>query len=258
MRYRFQEKALRKLTALGDRQAPVELAFLLVRQDRIGEAVSVLSGCLGHRPAEDAMAEVFSLRGRADALNKDDRADLLCDLGERAGLRVGADEGDAIAADDLAYLLAERGELTELRRRADAGHRLAADLLAELLATHRRTDELSVRAGAGDQAALTRLNRLEDDTPSTGTEIEELREALGRGEVTAAERLTSLLFELGYEPELRAEVDAGTPDAADRLLALLMVNGCDDPAAAEEVVRLRAFGLHSDGTLALTKGKDHG
>jgi hypothetical protein len=258
MRYRLQEKALRKLSALGDRQAVVDLAFLLVRQDRIDAAVSVLSSRLGDRPAEDALAEVFRLRGRADAVKVHERADLLCDLGERAGLRVRADQGDATAADDLADLLAERGELSELRRRADGGHSLAADLLAELLATHRRAGELSIRAATGDRAALTHLNRIRDDTSSVRPEIQQLREALGGGEVAAAERLTSLLFELADEPELRAEVDAGTAYAADRLLALLMVNRCDDPVASDEVVKLRAFGLHCDGTLALTEGQDDG
>ncbi|MEV6600158.1 helix-turn-helix transcriptional regulator [Actinoplanes sp. NPDC051346] len=257
MRYRLQEKALRKLAALGDQQALVDLTFLLVRQDRIGAAVSVLSSRLGDRPAEDALAEVFLLRGRADAVELNERADLLCDLGERASLRGRADQGDATAADDLADLLAERGELAELRRRADRGHSLAADLLAELLAIHRRTDELSVRAAAGDQASLTRLNRLRDDASSVKPEIQQLREALARGEVAVAERLTSLLFELADEPELRAEVDAGTPYAADRLLALLAVNSCNDPEAAAEVVKLRALGMHCDGTLALTEGQHH-
>jgi hypothetical protein len=258
MRYRLQETALRKLAALGDRQALVDLAFLLVRQDRIDAAISVLSSRLGDRAAEDALAEVFRLRSRADAVELHERADLLCDLGERAGLRARADEGDVTAADDLADLLAERGELAELRRRADGGHSLAADLLAELLATHRQTDELSVRAAAGDQAALTRLNHFRDGASSTGPEIQRLREAQARGKVAAAERLTSLLFELADESELRAEVDAGTPHAADRLLALLAVNGCDDPEAAAEVVKLRAFGMHCDGTLPLTEGQDDG
>jgi hypothetical protein len=189
-------------------------------------------------------------------------ADLLYDLGDTADLRAAAAQDDMTAADDFAHLLAERGDLAELRRRADAGHRLAADLLAELLATHRRTDELHARAAAGDQAAAIRLGRL-DDEPAGGVadpcaRIRDLREALNRGDTAAAEPLTSLLYELGDEAELRVEVDAGTRTAADRLLALLMANGCDDPAAVNEVTLLRAFGVHCDGTPARTRGIEHG
>jgi hypothetical protein len=271
MRYRLQEQALRRLSALGDGHAYIELAYLLVRQDRIDAAVSVLIECLRNKTdgkeAEEVLARVITLRGRADALRADPitrrhLAELLYDIGESTDLRAEADRGSITAADDLAYLLAERGELSELRQRADAGHRLAADLLAELLATHGRMAELRVRAEAGDQAATARLSRLEKSEPDTRptdseAEIKKLREALGRGEASAAERLTSLLFDLGNELELRAEVNAGTQFSVDRLLALLMARR-DDATAADEVVQLRAFGLHPDGTLALTEGKDHG
>ena len=199
---------------------------------------------------------------RAAASGPRTAADLLYDLCDTADLRAAADQGDMTAADDLAHVLAERGELAELRRRADAGHRLAADLLAELLATRRWTDELRARAAAGDQAAAIRLGRL-DDEPAGGVadpdaDIRDLREALNRGDTGAAERLTSLLFELGDEAELRVEVDAGTRTAADRLLALLTVNGCDDPAAIGDLTLLRAFGVHCDGILGRTRGIDHG
>ena len=59
----------------------------------------------------------------------------------------------------------------------------------------------------------------------------------------AAERLTTLLFELRREEDLRAEVDAGTPFAADRWLALLTAENSHDVHAVAEVARLRAFGV---------------
>jgi hypothetical protein len=270
MRYRIQERALRRLSALGDGQAPVDLAYLLVRQDRIDAAVSVLVEPVRDRPddkkATDALADVITLRGRADALRATDwrtrrhLAEFLHDRGESADLRTEADRGDIVAADELAYLLAERGGLADLRERADAGHRLAADLMAELLATHQRLRELGTRAAAGDQAAAARLSKIQASEPGTGSaaadlEITTLREAAAEGRPHAAEQLTSLLFELRHEEELRAEVDAGTRFAADRLLALLMADRSDDEAAAEDVLRLRAFGLHPDGTLAPDRRK---
>lgn len=272
MRYRLQERALRRLAALGDGDACVELAFLLIRRDDIDAAMSVLMDGVRGRldaKAEKALAEVIALRGRADQLRASDPgwlADLLHDRGESLELRTKDGMGDITAADELATLLAERGELAALRERADAGHRLAAELLAELLAVLRRTDELAARAQRGDRAAATWLDRIvagEDELPggevaASEAEIAKLRGDLAAGGMDAAERLTSLLFELGNEAELRAEVDAGTPHAADRLLALLMAGGGQDATTTEDVRRLRAFGMHPDGTLALTEGKDHG
>ena len=50
MRYHLQEHALRKLSAAGDAYACVELALLLVRQDRIDAAVSALVACVSVTP----------------------------------------------------------------------------------------------------------------------------------------------------------------------------------------------------------------
>ncbi len=268
MRQPLRARALQRLIALGDGDACIELAFLLIRRDDFDAAESVLvDGARGQRDTRTATAlvEVMTLRERAEPLRTNDRAaqgflwDLLYDRGESLDLRTKDSRGDLTAGDDLAALLAERGELTELRERADAGHRLAGDLLAELLATLRRPNELAARAKKGDQAAATWLEQLTDaEAVDSAAEIAKLRDDLAAGEANAADRLTSLLFSLGDEAELRAEVDAGTPHAVDRLLALLMVGCDDDTTATENVRRLRAFGMHCDGTLALTEGNHHG
>jgi hypothetical protein len=257
MRYQHWERGLRRLSALGDGPAHIELAMLLTRQNRIPEAIIALRDRVADRDGADALARVIALGDRADRLRADDTAtrgelnELLYDEGEAADLRRAADAGDQVAADDLAGLLAERGAIAELRRRANAGHRLAADLLAELLATHRRLPELRQRAESGDEAAATRLNKIEAEGDEPGdaaidAQISDLRAAVDDGTRHAAEQLTTLLFELRREADLRAEVDAGTPYAAERLLALLTADRCDDPAGGWEIIRLRAFGLDAD------------
>ena len=275
MRYRLQARALDRLATLGDSDACAELAFLLIRWDELDAAELVLvNGMRSRRDSNTATAlvEAMALRDRAGPLRTGDSSarrllwDLLYDRGESLDLRTEAGRGNVTAADDLVTLLAERGELAELRERADAGHRFAADMLTEMLVTLRRHTELAARAEGGDQAAAARLGRIADGedrirdggSAYPSAEIARHRDDLAAGGANAAERLTSLLFELGNETELRAEVDAGTPHAVDRLLALLMVVGGEDATTAEEVRRLRAFGMHSDGTLALTEGKDHG
>jgi hypothetical protein len=254
MRYRYWERGLRRLCALGDRRAHVELAKLLTRQDRLGEAMASLRDHMEDKQARDTLKQVIELECRAERLQSDDvatrlrRAELLLDGGDTADLRENADRGDLVAADELAAVLAERGDLAELRVRADAGHRLAADLLAELLAVHGQLPELRARAESGDEAAATRRAKVEAgpeelECSVVGAQIAELRAAVDDGMVSAAEELTTLLFELRRADDLRAEVDAGTPYAADRLLALLTAENSLDPHAVGEVVRLRACGL---------------
>ncbi|MDW5327480.1 hypothetical protein [Plantactinospora sp. KLBMP9567] len=265
MRYPLQERALRRLCALGDDSAHVQLALLLVRQDRLAEAVSVLLHQAQKRPDDDtvtdALRDVLALRGRSAGLRTSDPqdqirlAELLQDGGETADLRLRAADGDLVAVDDLTYLLADRGFLPDLEDLADAGHRVAADLLAELLATHGRLDELAVRADAGDESAANRLSKLQADDPgsiTTGVEaqIETLRSAVVEGRRHGAEQLTTLLFELRNDEVLRAEVDAGTQFAAERLIALKMTDCGRDWRAAVAVLRLRSCGLHADGSPA--------
>jgi hypothetical protein len=257
MRYQHWERGLHRLCRLGDGPAHIELAQLLTRQNRIPEALEVLRDRMDDREGMAALTKIIALRDRAEQLRRDDTAtrgelnELLFDGGEAADLRKGATTGDLVAADDLAYLLADRGAIAELRVRARTGHRLAADLLAELLATHRRLAELRERAEAGDEAAATRLSKIEAEGADPGetaidAQIGDLRAAVDDGTRNAAEQLTTLLFELRREADLRAEVDAGTPYAAERLLALLTADRADDPQAAWEIVRLRAFGLDAD------------
>jgi len=259
MRYRYWEHGLRQLCVLGDRRAHVELAKLLTRQARLPEAMATLRDQMDDKQARDTMKKLIELAGRAEPLQSDDivtrlrLAELLFDEGDTADLRENADRGDQVAADDLAAVLAERGDLAELRVRADAGHRLAADLLAELLAIHGRLAELRTRAESGDEAAATRLGKIgaepdEPDRRAVEAQISELRAAVDDGMASAAEQLTTLLFELRREDDLRAEVDAGTPYAAERLLALLTAENAHDPHAVREVMRLRAFGQDAGGT----------
>ncbi|MDG4794957.1 hypothetical protein [Micromonospora sp. WMMD1082] len=265
MRHPLQERALRRLCALGDDSAHVQLAHLLVRQDRLAEAVSVLLHQAQERPDDDtvtdALRDVLALRDRTAGLRTSEPqdqvrlAELLDDGGETADLRVRAADGDLVAVDDLTYLLADRGFLPDLEDLADAGHRLAADLLAELLATQGRLGELAVRADAGDESAANRLSKLqagEPDPTTSGAEaqIDALRSAVVEGRPHGAEQLTTLLFELRDEEGLRAEVNAGTQFADERLVALKMVNCGRDMGAAAAVLKLRSCGLHADGTPA--------
>nr|MDT0660602.1 hypothetical protein [Micromonospora sp. DSM 115978] len=262
MRFPLEKRALGRLRALGDDTAHVHLALLLVRQDRLTEAVAALISLAQERPDDehvtDVLHDVIALRNRSAALRTADPrdrirlAELLYDGGETADLRVRAADGDLVAAEDLTNLLADRGFLPELEDLADAGHRLAADLLAESLATHGRVDELTRRADAGDESAANRLSKLRANEPASTTagveaQIESLRSAVVEGRRHGAEQLTTLLFELRSEEGLRAEVDAGTPFATDRLIALRMADCGRDWRAAAAVLRLRSCGLHADG-----------
>jgi hypothetical protein len=263
MRYRHAEQALRRLSALGDGSSPRKLANLLIRQDRLDEAIAILRELIrtmpGDKQAAEQLARTVALQERADDLRANTAAterlpDLLYDGGRKACLRARADRGDAVAADDLAELLAVNGSLGELRDLADAGHQLACGLLADLLATHHKLDELNRRAERGDEAAIRRLTKVDIEAAESADEnavvaqIAALRSGVDSGDQNAADQLTMLLFELRREGDLRAEVDAGTPRASERLVALLTAEYCDHAPRMADIRRLRAFGLHADGT----------
>ncbi|MGX4652774.1 hypothetical protein ACWCHM_03705 [Micromonospora sp. SCSIO 07396] len=263
MRHQYAERALRRLCALQDGAAFLELARLLTRQDRLTEAVALLAERVRTAPGDVTAATEFAttvvLRDRAADLRGDPSAqdqlwELLHDGGRTADLRARAEAGDSVAADDLAELLAEEGCLQQLQERADAGHRLAADLFVELLAAQARVDELGRRAEAGDEAAARRLAGISDGVAARKDEsifharLATLRAAVDAGESEAADQLTGLLFEFRREVELRTEVDAGTPHAAERLLALLNT----EHVRGTDLHRLRAFGLRPDGSPAYT------
>jgi hypothetical protein len=262
MRYCYQEQALRRLFDLHG-EAAAEFASVLFRSGRVREATVLLHWHLAEEPddrsAAKRLAEILALTPRigelraaaaaGDAEAGRHLAEMLADDGEVDRLRTRADEGSHLFEEDLAALLADRGAVDELRRRADRGRQPAADALAELLATHCRVDLLQQRADAGDLAALHRLQKLLASTTATdGTAVQaqlaHLRRRIGSGDLTAARQLTTLLFDLRNEAELRHEVDAGTFGAADRLVALL---NADETVDRDVVDRLRAHGLTAGG-----------
>jgi hypothetical protein len=269
LRYSYAEQALRRLAGTSH-SAALDLAALLVRQDRFDEAITVLSQQWTSAQSATActrrLTEVVALRTRVDALRPLAQpralarlAEILADGGAADDLRSRALDGDTLAAEQLSDLLAERGCLEELREGANAGYRFAAERMAELLAGHGRIEELRERAQAGDPAAtleLTRLDSLDDSRDRTGhprmAEIDhatltELRSAADAGDLQAAERLTTLLFDLHQRTALLIELNAGTAGAADRYLALLTI---EEDANRGQVDQVRAFGLKADGSPA--------
>jgi hypothetical protein len=204
------------------------------------------------------LPQVQRLWQRADEMRRHDPAERLAELLADGGLgdelRHEADAGNASAAERLVDLLADRGCLSELRDRADRGERRAAEALADLYAGWGEADLLRTRAEAGDTAAELRLSKMHQIlTRHEGAryQIGELRAAVDEGRPEAAIQLCTLLFELRDEPNLRAELEAGTTGARDRLIALYTAQ--EHPA----LVRLRAFGLDADGNpRTYVPGKD--
>ncbi|MEV4350616.1 hypothetical protein AB0J83_39670 [Actinoplanes sp. NPDC049596] len=250
LRYHYAEGALTRLALeFGDRRAAVELADLLVRQDRFTEAAEILrrrlTGSAEDEPVVRKLDHVQAVWRRAKEIR--DRpaevAELLFDGGLGDQLRREAAGGNAIAADRLVELLADRGCLHELRYRTDRlGERRAAEALADLHAAWGDVDELRSRAARGDRAAELRISKAHRHERAR-FQIEQLRAQADEGRAEAALQLCTLLFELRDEEQLKVELNAGTPGAADRLIALYTAQ--DHPS----LIRLRAFGLDADGQL---------
>ncbi|MEU0555430.1 hypothetical protein [Dactylosporangium sp. NPDC006015] len=262
MRYRHEEQALRRLLELHG-EGVVELAGVLLRSGRVQEALDLLRQHLDATPDDRVAAarhahiatlarRVGELRTAAEAGDAEAGrrlAELCADGGVADALRARADAGSLLAEEDLAALLADRGAVDELRSRADSGKQPAADALAELLASHGRRDLLQQRAERGDQAAARQLMKLRDSTTAADgaavqAQIAHLRRGIIGGDDAAARQLTTLLFDLRNEAELRREVDAGTLQAAERLVALL---NADENVDRSFVDRLRTHGLEADG-----------
>ena len=259
LRLCYAEVALTRLAQeFGDGKAAVELADLLVRQDRLDEAVRVLRHRLDNSP-QDRMAgkklsHVQDLWQRVDEIRPPggsrsqpipaEVAEILADGGVCDDLRREADAGDVFAAERLVELLADRGYLDELRDRADHRDPQAAEALADLYAAWGEVDLLRERADRGDRPARLRLSKLHRQSNAgveTKYQISQLRAEVDDGQSEAALKLCTLLFDLRDYAGLRAEVDAGTSGAAQRLIALYTANR--DP----ELISLRAFGLDADG-----------
>jgi hypothetical protein len=259
LRYQDAEPALRRLHLAGDPAASMELLALLRREDRLGEAISLVDSWVGADPADARRrrirTQLIALHARAEQLRSqagDDPdagarlAELLADGGRADELRTAAVAGNAVAAEDLVDLLADRGFLDELRTLADGGHQYAAERFAELLAALGRADELRHRADAGDRSAVVHIERLgkRNDTAQEANDLARLRLSADTGDERAASELTAMLFDAGDHAALLAEVNAGTFLAAERYLALLTA---DAGANHGRVSQIRAFGLRADG-----------
>ncbi|MEV4399943.1 hypothetical protein AB0J97_48505, partial [Nonomuraea sp. NPDC049607] len=203
---------LRARADAGDAHAWSILAYLLERQGRIEEAVTVL------RPhaARGAAPQLARLLARQDGAQ------------EAIDLLHAHPDQDPHWAGTLAELLARQGRTEELRDRADRGDRAAGDRLARLLAEQGRVEELRTRATAGDPDAAVRLAR---QSPAEEA-LTLLRPHADRGERTASDRLARLLAEQGRVEELRTRATAGDPHAAHHLARLLARQGRPEDAVA--------------------------
>jgi tetratricopeptide (TPR) repeat protein len=276
LRYCYAEPALTRLVdEFDDGRAAAELVDLLVRQDRLEEAVDVLHRQLGAHPhdrlAVRKLAHVQELWQRVDEVRPPPGrrardipaavADILADGGVCDELRREAEAGDTIAAERLVERLTERGCLREIRDRAERNEVRAAEALADLYLAWGEVELLRERADAGDRAAglrLAKIHRLSARRAGAVYQIAELRSAVDEGRPEAALQLCTLLFELRDEKNLKAELNAGTTGAAERLIALYTAQ------EHRSLIQLRAFGLDADGQLVTpgtdplnVRGKDH-
>jgi hypothetical protein len=261
LRYRYAEKALMRLAEeFGEGRAVAELVDLLVRQDRLEAAVEVLRRRLQADPqdrtATRKLMHVQELGQRVEEIRPASRvkaggiardvAEFLADGGVCDDLRREADAGDAIAAEKLVERLADRGHLREIQNRADRGEPRAAEALADLYAGWGEVERLRERAERGERAAelrLSKLRRAAFRAQGSSSEIAGLRTEVDEGSHEAALQLCTLLFELRDEPNLRAELNAGTAGAAERLIALYTAQ--EHPS----LIPLRAYGLDAAGAL---------
>jgi hypothetical protein len=270
LRLRYAESALTRLAEeFGDDKAAIELADLLVRQDRFDRAVAILRARLDadspdlvvtrrHLELQQLRRHVDELRPPAGRRSRGpDRAvaEILFDGGLCDGLRREADGGSAIAAERLVEVLADRGCVRELRDRADEGDPRAAEALADLYAAWGEVPALRERADGGDEAARLRLSKLQrarSDRSDARYQIEQLRAGVDEGRGEAAIQLCGLLFELRDEAGLREELDAGTAGAAERLIALYTAQ------EHRSLISLRAFGLEADGRFVTPENMSKG
>jgi hypothetical protein len=261
LRYRYAERALARLAdEFGDSRAAVELADLLVRQDRLDRAAEILRRRLTADPQDQVVGRkldhVQELGERVTEVRPPvtrrsrgipgEVAEILADGGVCAGLRRDAEAGDALATERLVERLAERGCLHELQQLADRGEPRAAEALADLYAAWGDLDQLRARAEAGDRAAELRLSKTHGRPVRRAEaryQIGELRAAADEGRPDAALQLCTLLFELRDEANLRAELEAGTAGAGERLIALYTAQ------RHKSLIPLRAFGLDADGNV---------
>jgi hypothetical protein len=270
LRLRYAESALTRLAEeFEDDKAAIELADLLVRQDRFDRATEILRARIEtdspdlvvtrrHLDLQQLRRRVQEIRPPAGARARGmprELAEILFDGGLSDGLRREAAGGSAIAAERLVEVLADRGCVRELRERADDGDPRAAEALADLYSAWGEVRALRERADAGDAAARLRLSKLQrarSRRPDARYQIEQLRAEVDEGRGEAAIQLCGLLFELRDEAALREELDAGTAGAAERLIALYTAQ------EHRSLISLRAFGLEADGQFVTPENMSKG
>jgi hypothetical protein len=267
LRYRYAEVALTRLAGeRGDDRAALELADLLVRQDRCDRAVEVLRARLDTDSADLVVTrkhlEVQEIRRQADEIRPArsrglprEVAEILVDGGVTDRLRRDARSGSAMAAERLVDLLAERGCVRELRDRADDNDPRASEALADLYAAWGDVGSLRERADAGDSAArlrMTKLQREQGRRSDVRYQVEQLRAEVDEGRGDAAIQLCGLLFDLRDQAALQEELDAGTAGAAERLIALYTAQD------HRSLIALRAYGLEADGRFVTPENTSKG
>ncbi|WJK33049.1 tetratricopeptide repeat protein [Solwaraspora sp. WMMA2065] len=238
---------LRLRVSAGDQGAAEPLASLLVRQDRVDEAIAILqaSADAGNREAAVSLADLLAGRGDVDEAiailqagadaglwGADWRlADLLAKQRRVDELRARANAGDRQAALSLANLLAGRGDVDEaiaiLQARADAGDQFVAGLLAR-----RSVDELRARADAGDWDAIWLLALMFVRPGRVDEAIAILQPIADARLPSAGRQLADPLAKQGRADELRARANAGDRQAALSLAVILAQQGRVDEAIA--------------------------
>ena len=222
----LSERELRELAEAGDDDAAWNLADLLIDQDRVDEAISVLRA-LSDAGYEDAAGQFIRLLGEQGRMGEVLQA-----------LPRLATAGYQLVTQLLVGLLVGDDRVDELRELAEAGDGYAAWNLADLLLEQGRDDEaiqvLQTQAKARDPYAARQLVYL----LASHNRVDELRELAEDGDGHAAWNLADLLLEQGRDDEaiqvLQAQVIAGNGHAARQLVYLL--------ASHNRVDKLRELG----------------
>jgi len=227
----------------GDAGAVWQLTGLLIRQDRIGEAIDVIrpQADADHPNAARVLTDLLAQQGRLDELREraatgDELslwrlADLLADRGAAEELTILIDAHHSVphfayaVSGWLADVLADQGRLDTLRARADAGEPSAGFRLAESLIERGDLQELRTRIEAGDRPATLRMAQHLEGSGRIDQAIDVLRDRAG-GDVALLCELVHLLARQGRTDEAitAARMAAGTGDGS-QLDDLLVIHG---------------------------------
>ena len=213
---------LRQRADAGDPFAAMQLASLLVTQNRVDEAIAMLRQHADDPSAAMQLADLLVTQNRVDEAI--------------AMLRQHADH--PIAAARLATLLGESGQVGEaiamLRQHADDP--ITAMRLAELLVDRGRVEEAiaMLRQHADDPITAMRLAELLVEHGRVGQAIAMLRQHAEAGDHSAARQLAELLVEHGRVEEAIAmqRQHDDDPIAAARLAEVLVQRDRTEEAIA--------------------------